>query len=340
MAITSYGYGGTVEEAAWARMAPRLGVPYWVKDTSSLVASVDTTRDRAIKISPGEFGGTGIFDTSNSTESLQFDYLASGTRHDLVVARRDWQGVSGRTTFEIIKGGKLEALPSYNRNPGVVDDHPLFLVKLVAGQTRPASIIDLRGYGANGKVIVSHKLAMDYYNDYPGLQLQLGRRIFTVRGGRTWMRTGLEPFSPSGEVDAFNADFAWPTYRTWKNNRPYWSNFTSSYTAVRGKNEMGIKALSNGRFQITESGVYVINLSVYDDPSNRKSEGFVSIGLNTPDKPRNTHHLTALHYNYESTVNTSQQLNAGTIIRASGHSRFRDGKDRKFRLQMSFYMIG
>ena len=340
MAITSFGYGGTVEEAAWARMAPRLGVPYWVKDTTELVASIDTTRDRAISITPGEFGGVGIFDISDAVESIQFDQISSGVRYDMVVARRNWQGVSGRTSFEVIKGGRVMALPSYNRNPGVVDDHPLFLVELRAGQSRPAAVYDLRGYGANGKVIVSNKLAMDYYSDYPGLELQLGRRIFTVRGNRTWMRTGLEPFAPAGQVDAFNADFANPSYNLWRNNRPYWSNFTESYTQKRGQNAMGIKALSAGRFQITESGIYVINLSVFDDPKNPKSDGWVSIGLNTPDHPRNTHHLTAWHYNYESTVNTTQQINAGTIIRASGHSRFRDGKNRRFKLQFSFYMIG
>lgn len=340
MTIKSYGYGGTVGESAWARMAPRLGVPYWVKDNQSLVASIDTTRDRGIVISPGTFGGVGIYDESDAIESLQFGAINSGSRYDLVVARRDWQGVAGRTQLVVIPGAKTMTLPTYNRDPGVLDDQPLYLVHLRAGQTRPAAIYDLRGFGANGKVVTYHELAMDVYRDYPGLELQVGRRIYTVRGGRTWMRTGLEPFATSGSVDAFNADFAWSTYQTWQNNRPYWTNFNTPFVKVRGQNEMGIRSLSGGRFQITESGIYVINLSVYDDPSNDAGEGFVSIGLNTPDHPRSTGHLNSWHYNYEATVNTSQQINAGTIIRASGHSRFRDRKNRKFRLQCSFYMIG
>ena len=343
MAITSYGYGGTVEEAAWARMAPRLGVPYWVKDTSSLVASVDTTRDRAIKISPGEFGGTGIFDTSDSTESLQFDYLASGTRHDLVVARRDWQGVAGRTTFEIIKGGKLEALPSYNRNPGVVDDHPLFLVKLVAGQTRPASIIDLRGYGANGKVIVTHRLAMDYYNDYPGLELQVGREIYTVRGGRTWMRTGLEPRATGGKATDdyyIRMDTGETTWAYGGSLRP-----VQRLKKIGGDNAMGVRILSGGRIRIGMSGIYAINASVYDQNFNTNPArffGMTDLRLNTPDWPRAINHRHDKSTFYQHYLSTTQYLKEGTDLQLQFRHYEYSGrqKARKYSHELVLHMIG
>src|SRR5699024_9781514 len=108
------------------RLAPRLGVPYWVKDDESLVATIDTTRDRAIAIGPGEFGGVGVFDESDAVESIQFGPVTAGSRYDLVAARRDWQGASGRTQLVVIPGAKTMTLPDYNRSPGALDDQPLY----------------------------------------------------------------------------------------------------------------------------------------------------------------------------------------------------------------------
>ena len=342
MAITSYGYGGTVEEYAWARMAPRIGVPYWVKDASDLVATIDTTRDRAIKISPGEFGGTGIFDTSNATESLQFDILSSGNRYDLVVARRDWQGVSGNTTFQVIKGGKTLALPTYNRNPGVVDDQPLFLVHIRAGQTRPAAIYDLRGFGANGKVVVYHKLAMDYYTDYPGLELQVGREIYTVRAGRTWMRTGLEPRATGGKA----TDDYYIRMDTGETNWAYGGSLrpVQRLKKIGGDNAMGVRILSGGRIRIGMSGIYAINASVYDYTYNSPSRfnGVTVMRINTPDTPVVMAHRHDKSSIYQAYVSTTQYLKEGTDLQLQFRHYEYSGrqKARKYSHELVLHMIG
>lgn len=344
MAITSYGYGGTVEESAWARLAPRLGVPYWVKDSGSLVASIDTAKDRAIVLAPGEFGGTGIFDVSNAVESVQFDPISSGTRFDMVVARRDWQGVSGKTTFSVIKGGKMMVLPTYNRNPGVIDDHPLYLVELRAGQSRPAAIYDLRGFGANGKVIVNNKLAMDYYNEYPGLELQVGREIYTVRGGRTWMRTGLEPHTTYGRDEyyvRFNTGLVTFPDGGGKGRKPV----TKGWAANAGDNAMGVSLKAGGKFRITKSGIYSINLNVYDYAYNKPTNfmGRVSVGLNTPDLPRVATHRHDRSSHFETFIGTTQLLKEGfEVVPEMVQYRYTGGGNgsTKYRVELALHMIG
>ena len=343
MAITSFGYGGTVGEAAWARMAPRLGVPYWVKDGQSLVATIDTARDRAIKISPGEFGGTGVFDTSDAVESLQFDSVSSGSRYDLVVARRDWQGVSGKTTLQVIKGGKALALPTYNRNPGVVDDQPLFLVEVKAGQSRPATIYDLRGFGANGKVVVYHKLAMDYYTDYPGLELQVGREIYTVRAGRTWMRTGLEPRATGGKATDdyyIRMDTGETTWAYGGSLRP-----VQRLKKIGGDNAMGVRILSGGRIRIGMSGIYAINASVYDQNFNTSPArffGMTDLRLNTPDWPRAINHRHDKSTFYQHYLSTTQYLKEGTDLQLQFRQYEYSGnqRSRKYSHELVLHMIG
>lgn len=339
MAITSYGFAGTIEEAAWARMAPRLGVPYWVKDTESLVATIDTTRDRAITLSPGEFGGVGIFNVSDAVEKLQFDYLATGSRYDLVVARRNWQGTSGTTTFQIIKGGSSLVLPTYNRNPGVVDDHPLYLVEIRAGQTKPAAIYDLRGFGANGKVIVKNKLAMDYYSDYPGLELQWEREIWTVRGSRTWMRTGLEPHTTFGQDEYF------VRFNTGLKSWPYGGGLPElrhNWSRNKGENAMGAEALTGGRVRINMSGVYAINLNVYDYSENNPKRffGSVRMGLSTPDLPRVEAHRHDKNSGFEAFIGTTQLLKQGTILKAYFSQYNTLNRSMKYQVELGLHMIG
>ena len=191
MAITSVGYDGSINETQWAIMAPRMSMPYWVEDVDALKATILKDKDRTISLNPGRFGGQGVMDQSTAVEEIAFAPVASGNRYDLVVARRNWQGDGGTTTLEAIEGSTTKKIPSFNRGPGLLDDQLLYLVHLQAGRTTPVSVIDLRGFGLNSRVQLFDPLALEGYNNWPGLQAQIGREEYTLQVDRTWVRTGL-----------------------------------------------------------------------------------------------------------------------------------------------------
>src|SRR5699024_12348293 len=94
--------------------------------------------------------------------------VSSGNRYDLIVARRDWQGEGGVTKFEPVKGGTTKKVPAFNRAPGILDDHLLYLVHLQAGRSTPVAIYDLRGFGLNSRVQIHDAMALEGYKNWPG----------------------------------------------------------------------------------------------------------------------------------------------------------------------------
>ena len=265
MAITSVGYDGSINETQWAIMAPRMSMPYWVEDVDALKATILKDKDRTISLNPGRFGGQGVMDQSTAVEEIAFAPVASGNRYDLVVARRNWQGDGGTTTLEAIEGSTTKKIPSFNRGPGLLDDQLLYLVHLQAGRTTPVSVIDLRGFGLNSRVQLFDPLALEGYNNWPGLQAQIGREEYTLQVDRTWVRTGL--------ISAVS-----PAYRLrlrkskkisygggLKSVGPGWS--------VSGDNTMGLKVLSNGKVRVTKAGIYSFSTNVFNYGTEKHSEG-------------------------------------------------------------------
>src|SRR5690606_19607196 len=105
MAITSYGYAGTVApNEVWARMQYGLGRRYWVYDGNDCIVSPSTTTVRGVSVAPGWLGGWGILDHITSAETVQLPTVPSGTSYFLIVARRSW-GTNQATTIEYIDAG-------------------------------------------------------------------------------------------------------------------------------------------------------------------------------------------------------------------------------------------
>lgn len=143
MAITSYGYDGTVLEAGWAKLSGYLGKTYAVGSTADWLVTAVAGSDRTVKVAVGDGFGRGVLDVSNTEVTLQAAVLASGVRWDTVIARRTW--ATNTTVFLIITGTATLAIAAgLNANPGVVDDQVLALVQITAGQTVPTEVIDLR----------------------------------------------------------------------------------------------------------------------------------------------------------------------------------------------------
>lgn len=332
MAITSYGYDGSIGESIWARMAPRVSTPYWVLDPDHLKLSINTSRDRAIDIAPGEFGGSGVFDVSDAIETVTFEPVSSGWRYDLIVARRNWQGVGGKTTFEVIKGGSRRIIPSFNRNPGVMDDQLLALVPLQAGRVRPDGIIDLRGFGVNGNVIVRDALAMEGYSNWPGLQVQVGREVYTCQTDRTWVRTGLI----SATSPAYR--FRLRRKKTLKEGVG-WQGLGSGWS-TGNDNTMGIKVLHDGRIEFTKSGQYTINGNMWADAKLDNEPGSMKFRMDglwvQPDfevhkneYPRGVNSMFSWH----GTVNAGDKVN---FLAAHYNRR---GRQMTFEFEINIEMV-
>lgn len=174
MAITSIGYDGSVNEIQWAKLVPLAGsAHYGVSGSGDWKVTAHSTLDRGVIVATGSGWGHGVLDTSDATASLQGAAVGSGSRWDMIVARRNWGGVGGVTSFAIITGGTNRALPTRNTNPGTLDDQPLALVQFTAGQTSPSAIVDLRCWARNGGMTARDDLALTYLK-LPGAQVMIG----------------------------------------------------------------------------------------------------------------------------------------------------------------------
>lgn len=143
MAITSVGFDGTINEVQWAALSWYLGADYAVFGLTNFRVTAVTGQDRTVSISTGTAYGHGVLSTNDAPISLQLPVIASGTRWDLVALRRNWS--TNTASVVSVQGTSTQTVPSgRNANPGVLDDQPLALVQVTAGQTLPTAVLDLR----------------------------------------------------------------------------------------------------------------------------------------------------------------------------------------------------
>jgi len=168
--FTSYGYdtttGNPYTEIAWADAHPYIGsAQYGVRSGSDWKVTAVAGADRTVSIAEGFGWGSGVIDKTVANDTIQLDTISSGSRWDLIVARRDWTPTSGETKFMKINGGSTKAIPGGRLlTPGGIDDQPLALVQVTAGQTQPTAIVDLRCWATNGGLVAKDDLAKAYLN--------------------------------------------------------------------------------------------------------------------------------------------------------------------------------
>lgn len=186
VAFTSKGYDTTVDnpytEASWAEAHPAIGsATYGVRSPLDWKVTAVAGQDRTVSINAGRGFGHGVTDKTVENDTLQLASITSGSRWDLIVARRDWTPTAGVTKFEKISGGATAAIPGGRLyGPGNIDDQPLALVQVTAGQTQPTAIIDLRTWtGDGGGLVANHDLVRSFLN-------QVGTHI-TINGV-LWIR--------------------------------------------------------------------------------------------------------------------------------------------------------
>lgn len=332
MAITSVGYDGTVGETEWAIMAPRLGMPYWVADLDSLAMTIDKNKVLTVNIAGGQFGGVGVMDTSNATESVTFDPVATGNRYDLIVARRNWQGSGGATTFKVIKGGATRKVPAFNRNPGILDDQLLGLVQIQAGRTTPVAITDLRGFGLNSRVQILDPLAMEGYKNWPGIQAQVGREEYTLQVDRTWVRTGL--------ISAVTPAYRMRLAKT--KSFKYGGGLQSlgSGWAVSGDNTMGLQVMSNGKIKVTKAGIYSFSTNVYRYYGNKQAQGTLRFRMDGLwVKPTYEVHYNAGTNGIEQSLDWTGTLNVGDVVDFQFAHYMSDKSQRSWQFEIQIEMV-
>lgn len=194
MAITSKFYTGSVDHVEWSKAAGEVGSSFYgAEDLTSWAPSVVSGVDRTVRIGTGTIWGRGVRDTKDTTSDVAIPSVSSGTRWDLIVARRTW----GTSTTSVVRvqGTSTKGIPAGRTvGPGVVDDQPLALVKVTSGSTAITELVDLRcfGGGAGGMQAVD-KLALQYLA-FPGALVVVGTEVWTYPvSGSAWVKVGNFP---------------------------------------------------------------------------------------------------------------------------------------------------
>lgn len=194
MAVTitdSVGYEGTIQEPDWARLMVYAGGRQY-----GVVAPADWkvtpgAADREIRIAPGMGFGAGVLDRTTAEASLSLPAPVAGSRWHLIIARRDWQ--ANESSFDSIAGTTGNAsLPARATNPGTLDEQPIALVRVQAGQSQVVEIRDLRVWGNVGGAFAVDDLVRQYISRL-GTALFINgvvwNRILNSLGTSTWVRS-------------------------------------------------------------------------------------------------------------------------------------------------------
>lgn len=192
--IDSAGYEGTVDEPEWSDLlASAGGRQYSVAGAGDWKVTPGTGADRQVQIAAGRGFGYGVRDVSDAVENLTLPASSSGTVWHLIAARRDWG--ANETTFVSIPGSSSKQIPSAREtSPGSVDEQPIALVPVVAGQSTIAAgnIVDLRVWGGDGGALAQDELALQFLNRL-GTVVRVGTnvwsRVLDNLGSPTWRKT-------------------------------------------------------------------------------------------------------------------------------------------------------
>jgi len=214
MAISSYGYTGAVNNVQWAQMAGSLGFDYVAKGPNDCKVSTVSSGTRTVRVATGSIAGGGVLDINGSAVDISLPNVTSGSKWFLIVANRTWQ-TSNVTTFTYIEGTATKQLPPRATGFGVEDDQPLALVRIAAGQTLPAEVIDLRVVGSNNGVMVGYDDLCLQYLDSVGTVVRIGdvewSRALSPAGTPVWVTDGTWATVPT--QNGFMGGSGWETLR-------------------------------------------------------------------------------------------------------------------------------
>lgn len=178
MAITSYGYPGTIDaktQAVWLPMVA--SAQYSVAGAGDLRVSARTAVDRGISVAAGTAAGDGVMDVLSSAE-LAVIPSVTGTnvsRWFMVALRRNWN--TNTSSVVVVAGSASRALPTRSNDPGTVSEQPLALVRVESGKTTIAEIVDLRVWGRSGGMFALDDLVRSYLTEI-GTTIRVGSYVW------------------------------------------------------------------------------------------------------------------------------------------------------------------
>lgn len=205
--ITSIGYAGTIAaNDVWASLQATLGARYTVADPAAGRVTPLGSGTRQVNVAAGTIGGRGVLDQITSDFTVQLPTVASGTRWFMVVARRTWGVTQATSVTSIDAGTSNSTIPARNTNPGTVDDQPLALVPLTAGNTVPGTPIDLRVIGtAKGGIVTGfNQLALSYFDEI-GAQVRIGTDTWTRVVNGSYVASWAKDPGPYGRLSLTTA---------------------------------------------------------------------------------------------------------------------------------------
>jgi len=196
-------------EAAWADAHPSIGLAtYGVRSPNHWKVTAVAGQDRTVSINAGMGFGHGVTDSTPTNDTIQLDTIATGSRWDLIACRRDWTPTAGVSKFVKVNGGATAVVPGGRLyGPGNIDDQPLALVQVTAGQTQPTGIIDLRTWsGDGGGIVAAHDLVRSFLNK-TGTRLNINGIDWLRRSGANdtpeWVKV-----HETGSVDLYGTGAA------------------------------------------------------------------------------------------------------------------------------------
>ncbi|MGP5071656.1 hypothetical protein ACTXI0_04530 [Arthrobacter rhombi] len=201
MAFSSIGYDGTVDEVEFGRlMAYSASSEYGVNYPTAFQISAIAGESLMLKLTSGLAWTAGVVDSTPAETTVVLDPVTSGTRWDLIVVRRNWSPPGGETSIAVVKGGASKQIPDRERARGVLEDQPLWLVRVDQGRSVPSEYVDLRVFARNGGCTANDDLVRSYMNT-------LGTMIEV--NGVLWLRVVDSASLPSWKKVSDLTDSGW-----------------------------------------------------------------------------------------------------------------------------------
>lgn len=206
MAITSFGYPGTIDaktQAVWLPMVS--SAQYSVAGAGDLRVTARTAVDRGITVAAGTAAGDGVMDILSTAELAVIPSVAGTnvSRWFMVALRRNWN--TNASSIVVVAGSATRALPTRTNDPGGISDQPLALVRVESGKTTISEFVDLRTWARSGGVYARDELVKDFLTEI-GTSLLVGstrwERVLNASLAPTWRKA-----TPGGAIAYNHADW-------------------------------------------------------------------------------------------------------------------------------------
>lgn len=185
------GYAGDVDENEFAQLVDTAATYRVLGDSDLAVTLLSGGADRTARVAAGTAYGRGVLARFDTTTDLQCAVVGSGVRWDTIVVRRDRDDASAQLI--VLQGTSTQAISSARRVDWVTgnnDDQVIALVKVVAGASTLAELVDLRTWAGNGGMCAVSSLVLPVLAETVGASVRIGDvrydRVISAAGVVSW----------------------------------------------------------------------------------------------------------------------------------------------------------